>query len=347
MIIIIIYVKGFIALKKNVLTLVLMVSLVVVVVACGNSNNNTAPTTSTPAATEPPASVSTSPEASENATPIAVDEAKATELLAQFGNTAPAKIVTMSVSITEILNELGIVPVGVPTSSITLPAAFDQVPRVGSSHQPDLEQIAKLEPDVILGPSSIKDSLEKSFKSANLPTAYLPVDSLEELKLSTVVLGRLFKQESKAEAFLQNFSAAENAALSSAKDKKAPSVMFLFGSAESLMFMNEDTFAGSLAKNLGASNVVSDTLKLNDTYVPLDMESLVAANPDVILMVAHGDPAAATKKFEEDTKKNGAWEKLNAFKNKTVIALDYSLFGTASIVKAPDAYKELRKILYP
>lgn len=315
--------------------------LLTVAVACGQASSSESGSGSdTP---KPSASAQASASA---APPAAVDEAKATELLAQFNDQAPAKVVTVSVAITEIMNELGVAPVGVPTTSSKLPAALDQVPRIGSSHQPDLERIAKLQPDYVLGPASIEDSLDKKFKPVSLTTAYLPVDSLEELKLTTVVLGRLYKQEDKAEAFLQKFAEAENAALQAAKDKKAPSVMLLFGSAESLMFMNENTYAGSLAKKLGASNVVSDVLKLTDTYIPLNMENIVAANPDIILLVAHGDPSAATKKFEEDTKKNGAWEKLNASKNGKLIALDYNLFGIASIVKAPDTYQELAKILY-
>ncbi|MFC7680894.1 helical backbone metal receptor [Paenibacillus sp. GCM10028914] len=277
---------------------------------------------------------------------VMVDETKVQELLAQFEGKTPEKVVTVSVSISELLNELGVVPAGVPTTNSTLPAAFDQVPRIGSSHQPDLEQIAKLEPDFVLAPSSIKDNLEKVFQSATLPSAYLPADSLEELKVSLVALGRLFKQEDKAEAFLQQFSEKENAVLEATKGKEAPSVMILFGSAESLMFMNEDTYTGSLVKKLGASNVVADVLKLKETYIPLNMENIVAANPDIILLVAHGDPNAVAKKFEEDTKKNGAWEKLDAFKNDKLIALDYNLFGIASITKAPEAYEDLLKILY-
>lgn len=296
------------------------------------------------------AGASAQPAASASATPvqsaIAVDETKAAELLKQFNNQTPSKVVTVSVAITEILDVLGVTPVGVPTSSSKLPAAFDKVQRIGSSHQPDLEQIAKLQPNIILGPSSIKDNLDKKFKPANLPAAYIPTDSLDELKLSTVVLGRLFKQEAKATALLQKNAAEEKAALDAAKGKTAPKVMFLFGSAESLMLMNENTFAGSLAKNLGATNVVSSVMKAKETYVPVNMESIVAANPDIIMLVAHGDPAAAAKKFEEDVNKNGAWNKLNAFKNDKMMTLDYHIFGIASITKVADAYKAMADALY-
>lgn len=277
---------------------------------------------------------------------VQVDETKASELQSQF-QVGPSKVVVASVAIAEILDVLDVTPVGVPTSTVALPDKFKDIRRIGSALKPDVEQVAKLQPDVVLGPESIKNSLEKQFKPAKLKTAYVPSDSLEELKLSTVVLGRVFKQEEKANAFIASMEKQEREAVSLAQGKTGPKVLLLFGSAESFMMMNENTFAGSIAKKLGASNVVSDVLKSEETYLPLNMENVVTANPDVILLVSHGDPQAAIQKFEADVKKNGAWEKLNAFKNKRVQALDYNLFGVASIVKAADAYKEMLGLLYP
>lgn len=323
--------------------LALSAMLLTTAVACGSNPSDTkapasgAQTTATPAPSEKPAAP---------AAAYKVDEAKAAELMAQFGSTPPAKLVSASVAIAEILNVLGVKPVGVPTSTIELPEELKSVTKIGSALKPDVEQVTKLQPDVVVGPSSIKDSLEKIFKPANLKTAYVPTDSLDELKLTTAVLGRLFKQEQKANDFFTKLDTQEKAAIQAAKGKPAPKVMFLFGSAESFMLMNENTFPGSIAKNLGAVNVVSEVLKSKETYVPLNMESVVMANPDVILLVAHGDPEAALKKFEADVKKNGAWEKLNAFKNSKVKALNYNLFGVTSIVKAPDAYKEMSEKLF-
>ncbi|WP_152393547.1 helical backbone metal receptor [Paenibacillus guangzhouensis] len=298
---------------------------------------------------ETPATTQTTVEEKKEAPAAAytVDEAKAAELQAQFGDAAPSKVVVASVAISEILNELGVMPVGVPTSTLELPASFKDLPRIGSALKPDVEQVTKLQPDVIIGPESIKTSLVKQFKPANLKTAYLPADSLEELKLSTVVLSRIFQKEDQANAFLTKLAEQEKSSVEQANDKTAPKIMILFGSAESFMMMNENTFAGSIAKKLGATNVVSDVLKSEETYIPLNMENVVAANPDVILLVAHGDANTTVKKFEEDVKKNGAWEKLNAFKNDKVKALDYNLFGVASVVKASDAYQQMLSILYP
>ncbi|KOP66383.1 ferrichrome ABC transporter substrate-binding protein [Bacillus sp. FJAT-18019] len=277
---------------------------------------------------------------------VAVDEAKVSELLAQFGGKTPETAVTLSVAITELYNALGLELAGVPSTQSQLPVAYENVERIGSSHQPDLEKIAALQPDTVLSPASIKESIDKMFKPSGLPAAYLPVDSLDELKASTATLGRLYGKEDKAQEVLQAFAKEEAQILTAVEGKTAPKVMFLFGSTEYLMLMNENTFAGSLAKNLGASNVVADTLKSSETYVPFNMESVVEANPDVILLVAHGDAEAVAKKFEEDVKKNGAWEKLQAFKNGKMQPLDYNLFGVASLTKAPEAYKALSSILY-
>ncbi|WP_127586975.1 ABC transporter substrate-binding protein [Paenibacillus koleovorans] len=332
--------------SKKWFLIVSIAALTITTTACGTGTDGGATDQKQGAA--PSATVSASPTASPSpttATAVKVDEAKVAEVLAQFNNATPAKVVTVSVAIAEILNELGVLPVGVPTTSSKLPAAYDQVPRVGSSHQLNLELIAKQQPDVVLAPSSLKTNLEKTLGSANLKSAFVPVDSLEELKITTVALGKVFKQEAKATAFLENHAKAEAAALELGKGKKAPKVLFLFGSAESLMFMNESTFAGSLAKKLGATNI-STELQLKDAYSPLNMESIVTTNPDIIMLVTHGDPAAAAKKFEEDMKKNGSWEKLNAFKNGKIKTLDYTLFGIASIANAPAAYKELAQVLF-
>ncbi|MCR8844249.1 ABC transporter substrate-binding protein [Paenibacillus sp. SC116] len=289
-------------------------------------------------------------QAKETSTPTGgsykVDEKEAAVLAAQFGDKKPEKAVVVSVSISEVLHGLGVMPVGVPTSTLELPEAFKDVKRIGSAFKPDLEQITSLEPDVVIGPASIKDSLEKTFKTASLKTAYIPSDSLEQLKLSTVALGKVFGKEDKAKEMLDNLAKQEAEMIAKAKGKPAPKVMILFGTAESFMMMNEKTFPGSIAAQLGATNVVSEVLKSDETYLSLNMEDVVTANPDVILLVSHGDPNTALKKFETDVKKNGAWEKLNAFQNGKVKALDYNLFGVASLVKAGEAYQHMFKQLY-
>lgn len=338
--------------KVSSLKLGMIALTMVVMVACGNQEGAGSETSSDAQqqaaadTTVTTGSEDITPAADEAAATVAVDEALVEEILSQFDNKTPSTTVTLSVAITELFNDLGLSLEGVPTTQSELPAAYQDVQKVGSSHQPDLEVIASLTPDAILSPESIKDSIEKMLKPSGLKGAYLPVDSLDGLKASLVAIGRLYGKEAEAEQVLSSFAEQESEIVKSVEGKDAPTVMFLFGSTDYLMLMNEDTFAGSLARNLGATNVLTDTMQSTETYVPFNMESVVEANPDVILLVAHGDAEAVAKKFEEDVKKNGAWEKMNAFKNGKMKTLDYNLFGVASLSKTPDAYKALSTVLY-
>ncbi|CAM4079488.1 ferrichrome ABC transporter substrate-binding protein [Bacillus manliponensis] len=267
-------------------------------------------------------------------------------LVKQFPSEQPKSIVTTSVSIAEMLHILDVKPVGLPTTTHKLPEGFDQITQIGSAIEPDVEKIVSLQPDIVVGPESIKDSLEKKITNGNVKTAYLPTDSYEDLIVSFEALGKALGKEKEANKYLADLEKKEKAILKDLEGKKAPKVMVLFGSGESFMLMNETTYVGSLVKKLGAQNIVTEQLKTKESYVPLNMEDVITANPDAILLVSHGDPKAALEQFKTDVKNNGAWEKLNAFKNDKVQALDYSTFGYASIEKAPVGLEQLSEILY-
>ncbi|MEK4762516.1 ABC transporter substrate-binding protein [Viridibacillus sp. FSL E2-0187] len=278
---------------------------------------------------------------------VSSEHTKAVEkLLKQFPAEQPTSIVTTSVSILEMMNILDVKPVGIPTSTHKLPEGFDKIEQIGSTIEPDVEKIVSLKPDILIGPESIKDSLDKKIKNSKVATAYIPTDSYEDLKISFEVMGKVLHKEDAAKTYLSQLEEKEAAVLEAVKGKDASKVMVLFGSGESFMLMSEKTYVGSLVKKLGATNIVNEALKSTEAYVPMNMEDVVASNPDAILLVSHGDPTAALEQFKAEVKKNGAWEKLQAFKEDRVQALDYEVFGYASIEKATKGLEQLNEILY-
>lgn len=283
-----------------------------------------------------------------NTTPVKskTEAAQIKMLTAQFP-TEPAKnVVATSVSVTEMLDIVGITPVGIPSTTHKLPDNFTAIPKIGSAVEPDVEKIASLNPDLVIGSESIKDSIDKKISQINLKGAYLPTDSYPDLKVSLEVLGTAFDKEKAATTYLTKLQKDEDKIVSSIPDKTAPKVMILFGTGSSFMLMNDTTYVGSLVKTVKAKNIVTETMKTKESYVPLNMEDVTAANPDAILLVSHGDANAALTQFKADVKKNGAWEKLNAFKNDKVQALDYDIFGYASLANATTGLEQLKDILY-
>lgn len=267
------------------------------------------------------------------------------KLVKQFPSEHPTSIVTTSVSITEMLNILDVTPVGIPTTTNKLPEGFENITQIGSAIEPDVEKVVSLKPDIVIGPESIQESLEKKIKNSKVDTAYIPTDSYEDLKISLEVLGKVLHKEEAATEYLAQLEEKEAAVLADVKGKDSSKVMVLFGSGESFMLMSDTTYVGSLVKKLGATNIVNEAKKSTEAYVPMNMEDVIAANPDAILLVSHGDPTAALEQFKAEVKKNGAWEKLTAFKEERVQALDYNTFGYASIEKAVDGLEQINEIL--
>lgn len=275
-----------------------------------------------------------------------VDEALFKEALGQFPSTVPDRIVTTSVPLTEMLYLLGITPVGVPTSTNPIPADFDTIERIGSPMAPDLEIMTKLEPGLILGAESLRSTIDKNLEGLDLAKAYLKTESFDDLKLSIKVLGTYFNKTEEMNAALIKILEKENELLKQAEGKELPSVMLVIGTSDSFMVMSERSYLGSLVKKLGADNIATSVLKVTEAYSPINMENVVAADPDIILVLASGDHGASEDKFKKEVEKNSTWTQLSAYKNDKIHILDYSTFGVTSIINAEKALTEIANYFY-
>lgn len=301
--------------------------LLLVLTAC-------APTTTSTSAAEP----SAGPDG---------DEARTAAVAAvreQLPAEPPDAVVVMSVALTEILDGLGVVPAGVPSSQTPLPESLADVPRVGSVISPDVEKITGIQPDLILGPSSIADSLRKKLAPTELPTAFVPTDSLDDLVHTALALGELYGASAAAEAMVAEVDAARADAVTPRAEAEATKVLILFGTAEELTVMTEDTYAGEIAAALGAGNIATE-LGVTEPYAPLSMEKVITADPDVILFLAHGDTKTAEQQMHQRIDDNPAWQKLRAVEDGRVHALDYGTFFAASLTQTPDAFRAMADAL--
>ncbi|MGE7928516.1 ABC transporter substrate-binding protein [Lysinibacillus xylanilyticus] len=275
-----------------------------------------------------------------------VNEEAFQKALASFPATVPEKIVTTSVPLTEMLHLLDITPVGVPTSTNPIPTDFDAITRVGSPMAPDLEIISSLQTDLVIGASSLQSSLDQALQGMNLPTAYLPTDSYDDLKLSFKVLGTYFGKEEEMNKVLQNIVTKEKELETKAQGKKLPSVMLVIGTSDSFMVMNEKSYLGSLVERLGADNIAKSVLKAESTYSAMNLEDIVVADPDIVFVLASGDHGANEDKFKQEIEKNSAWKQLSAYKNDKIYMLDYSTFGVTSISNVETALTTIADYFY-
>lgn len=112
------------------------------------------------------------------------------------------------------------------------------------------------------------------------------------------------------------------------------------------MVMSEGSYLGSLVNRLGADNIATSVLKVTDTYSPINMEDLVVADPDIILVLASGDHGASEDMFKKEVESNDTWTKLSAYKNDKIQILDYDVFGVTSIKNAEQALTQIANYFY-
>lgn len=252
-------------------------------------------------------------------------------------------VVASSVAVVQILDELGVEMVGVPTSSYQLPESVKDATRIGNPMSPDIEVVASLEPTVVVSVDSLSEDLKSQFESVGAESFFVNLSSYEGLKESIAELGERFDVKEKADEIISGFESKEAEIAKLVEDKESPSVLIIFGASGSFMVASEDTYVGDLVKRVGGENVITDAPA---AFSPVDMEYLASQNPDYILFMAHANPEESLKAFQEEFATNVAWQSFDAVKNDKVIALETEYFGMSANLLAVDAMEKLAEILY-
>ena len=126
------------------------------------------------------------------------------------------------------------------------------------------------------------------------------------------------------------------------KEKNDEKVMILFGAPGSVMIGTDKSYTGNLVQICGGNNVFSEG---NSSYIQVNMEEIIKANPDKILVTMHALPEETKKTVAEELAKD-SWKSINAVKNNKVIYLDSEYFGMSANLKVIEALDLLGDILY-
>ncbi|ENL9872663.1 heme ABC transporter substrate-binding protein IsdE [Listeria monocytogenes] len=253
------------------------------------------------------------------------------------------KIVATTVAITEIMDKLDLPLVGIPSSSKKLPKRYADVKETGSPMGPDLEIIRMLKPDMVLSTKTLEADLKSGFEGANLEADFLDFTSIASMQTEIKNLGAKFDRIEEATKLNKDLTSDIDQVKSNVAKKKKPTVLILMGVPGSYLVVTEHAYIGDLVKLAGGENVIKDQ---KVEYLASNTEYLQSANPDIILRAAHGMPTEVVKMFDEEFKTNDIWKHFDAVKNNRVYDLDENLFGMTASLNAPEALKEMEKMLY-
>ncbi|OXM17038.1 ABC transporter substrate-binding protein [Paenibacillus herberti] len=259
-------------------------------------------------------------------------------------NKRPQRIVTLSSSDTEMIYALGGTVVGRPTAmgKVNPPAAASAV-EVGSTHGVLFEKLASVKPDLIIaGPSLM--SQKATMEKLGAQVLFNSHNTYNDIKSSARLYGKLLGNESKAE---QLIATMDRTVSSLKKPAKKPKTLIVYGAPGSFVVALPTSYPGNFLELAGGQNVAAKFPKMDKMpqYSELSMERIVASNPDLILLITHGDAAEVKASFKKEFENNPVWKNLNAVKDDSFEVLPSELFAANPGIRAPEAIKTINKLL--
>ena len=254
------------------------------------------------------------------------------------------RIISAVPSNTEVLVELGVADklVGVDKYSEGTEGLDEKLPKMDMNN-PDAEAIIALEPDIIIASGHNKvGSAEDPYKAivdAGIPVVYIPSsDSIDGIYKDIEFMASLVDKEKKGEEIISNMKeeiAKYEKLGKTVKEKKK--VYFEIGPAPDLFTLGNSTFINEMIEIIGAENIFKD----QEGWIPATEESIIDANPDVILTTVNYVEDATGEILARD-----GWEDITAIKNKDVYYIDSNSASRPShhILKA---LEEMSKVVYP
>ena len=310
---------------KNKLSYFLILVLLIVLAGCGTDDKSTV--AETPSSTDTHQENSEVVDATENENSLETD----------------GKIISTTVAITEITDQMELDLVGIPTSYKDLPNRYEGLPEVGLAMAPDMELIKSLKPTDVLTVTTLTSYVEETFTQTDTPATYLDFESVEGMYEGIQYLGEKYNRMDHAEKLVQEFKEKLTEIEAKIEGKESPKVLILLGVPGSYLVATEESYVGDLVRRAGGINAMDDT---GVEYISANTENLQQADADIILRMAHGMPEEVVEMFNEEFKQNTIWRHFKAVKNDRVYDLEEELFGTTANLAAAEALEELVKILY-
>jgi len=216
-----------------------------------------------------------------------------------IGAAAPAppalRIVSLAPAVTETLFALGEGGAVVGVSQYCdYPPAATRLPRVGTFLTPNVEAIAALRPDLIIGPGLSSSRHEvRTLEAMGYPTMTVNDSSLYGIEQSITLIGERTAQAQAASRLLGAILAHLDEVRARLKNTRPRTVVMLVGH-QPMVAVGHGTFLDDLLHLAGAHNIADLSPQ---AWPRLSIEYIVAMRPEVILDGEMGSDATTPAGF--------------------------------------------------
>ncbi len=257
---------------------------------------------------------------------------------------APRRVISLAPSNTEILFAVGAgdLVVGVDDFS-NFPEQVEALPAVGGSMGDyNLEQIASLQPDLVLAAEINTPEQVKSLEELGIQVYYLsnPTD-LEGVFQNLIIVGELTGRQAQAAELAENLRARVEVVQQKLEGvAERPRVFYELDGSEPAKpwTAGKGTFMDLLIQLAGGENVGAG---MESSWGQLSLEALLLANPDFILL---GDAAYGVT--PEQVASRAGWEGIKAVQQGQIIPFNDDMASRPG-PRLVDALEILARTLHP
>jgi iron complex transport system substrate-binding protein len=305
--------------------LVVMVLMVVGLIGCSTTkDNDSAANVNTNAANneaiEPAVTTNNevAPASESKATvyPLTVKDATGKEFI--FSE-APQRIVSTSVSETEILFALGLGDQVVGVSDYdNYPAEVLDKPKVGGVTNPNVEVIIASNADLVIAGISMKAPVVEEFRALNVNLFKTDPENMNDILDSILLFGLINDKQLEAEAIVAQMredirKVTEAVATLKPEEKKKVYIEFSPG-----WTVGKGEFMDELITMAGGMNIASDL----EGWNAINEEKIIADNPDVIIYPLNLTDTESGKLMEDLIPGRSGWDKITAIVENRMIGVD-------------------------
>lgn len=256
----------------------------------------------------------------------------------------PKRIITLSSALTETVYALGYGGAIVATDVTSVsPAAAVTLPKVSKNRSVSAEVLIAYQPDLILAPEGdISAGIIRQLKSAGIrfvtvKQIYSAKGAMSYIQAVAQALGDGNKGKTLASKLSQDMAEVQAAAQKNLKGRK-PKVLFVYARGTGTMSVaGKGSSLDAIIELSGARNAVQEFAD----FKPYTTESLVKANPDIILMFDFGVSSLGGK---DAVLKMPGMRVTEAGKNKRIIQMNGPLLINFS-TRLPEAVAQLNKAI--
>jgi iron complex transport system substrate-binding protein len=190
------------------------------------------------------------------------------------------------------------------------------------------EQIAAVQPDLVLLKNSMAESLGEPLEKLNLPVAYLDLETPEAFYQDVTVLGEVFGDPARAQE-INNFyqgrvSRVEELAAQAAETPKVLVMEYSDSGGEVAFSVPPVSWLQTRLVEIAGGDPVWKDLEVSGGWTVVNLEQVAAWDPDQIFIIDYSGNGSTVK---EELQNNPIWQNFRAVKEGQLYAYAFDFYS--------------------